>query len=185
MSSPNPTTSNSGVEEGQPAYVGLGSNLPSRYGSPQQTVDAALERLASWSGLPLQRSSLWRTAPIDCPPGSPPFINAVAALWPAAHLTSHALLQRLLELELEFGRQRAGIPNAPRCLDLDLICFGDRQVADADLVLPHPLAHQRGFVMLPLAEIAPQLRLPGHRLTVSELAGRLAQSGPLIEKIDP
>jgi 2-amino-4-hydroxy-6-hydroxymethyldihydropteridine diphosphokinase len=166
------------------AFVGLGSNLDSRYGSPRDTVQAAMTRIATWSAQPLHRSSLWQTDPIDCPPGSPQFINAVVGLVPAVDESPHSLLERLLALEQQFGRRRSGTVNAARSLDLDLISFGARTVADVKLRLPHPEAHRRGFVLLPLAEIAPDLRLAGQSRTVAELVAALPDSGPLVVKID-
>ncbi len=184
MNSPSSTTGRSGGESLARAYIGLGSNLESPAGTPGQTIEAALELIATWSAHPLQRSSLWCTEPIDCPPGSAPFINAVAGMVPMSDETPHSLLEKLLDLEVCFGRKRDGTLNAPRCLDLDLISFGWRQSADAELTLPHPLAHRRGFVLVPLAEIAPELRLPGQVRTVAELAMDLPTIAPLVVKID-
>jgi len=165
------------------AFIGLGSNLASMAGSPADTVLAAVERLAGWSEGPFRKSSLWVSEPVGCPPGSPPFINAVVSITPGLGVNPHDLLRDLLELEAEFGRQRSGLANEPRSLDLDLLCFGDRQITDPVLTLPHPAAHCRGFVLLPLAEIAPGFRLPGQQRTVEELASMLSVAGPQVARI--
>jgi len=169
---------------GRLAFIGLGSNLPSSHGSPARTVMAAMQRLSELSVSPIRCSSLWLSKPEQCPPGSGDFINAVVGLEPLAEETPLSLLDVLLALEHDFGRQRPAAVNAPRTLDLDLICFADRQYEDSRLVLPHPRATQRGFVLIPLAEIAPGLRLPGATTTVSELAARMRDSGQTLVKFD-
>src|SRR5690348_11252757 len=103
----------------QSAIVALGSNV----GDPQQNVLQAMQRLQKLSDCPLLRSSLWQTSPVDCPPGSPPFVNAVVALVPRQMETPESLLARLQQLEKEFGRQPKAVLNEPRPLDLDLIAF--------------------------------------------------------------
>src|SRR5204863_9012320 len=118
-------------------------------------------RLQELSDEPLLRSSLWRTAPVDCPPGSPPFVNAVVGLLPRSGETPESLLAKLQSLEKEFGRPAGKILNEPRSLDLDLIAFGSETRATKELALPHPRAHLRRFVLQPLSDIAPQFILPG------------------------
>jgi 2-amino-4-hydroxy-6-hydroxymethyldihydropteridine diphosphokinase len=147
------------------AFVALGSNL----GNSIDIVSRAIEQLQSLSGKPLLKSSLWQSTPVDCPPGSPPFINAVAGLAPRAGETPATLLRQLRGLEEKFGRQPKKILNEPRLLDLDLIAFGSRTMNSADLVLPHPRAHLRRFVLQPLSEIAPDFILPGQTKTVQQL----------------
>ena len=151
------------------AFVALGSNL----GDSADLVDRAMEKLQALSAGPLLRSSLWQSVPVDCPPGSPPFVNAVAGIAPRPGETPATLLARLQELESAFGRRRRKIPNEPRLLDLDLIAFGSRVIHEPGLELPHPRAHLRGFVLRPLAEIAPDFVLPKQSLSVRELLGRL------------
>jgi 2-amino-4-hydroxy-6-hydroxymethyldihydropteridine diphosphokinase len=152
------------------AFVALGSNL----GDSAEIVRRALVRLQTLSNAPLLRSSLWRSTPVDCPAGSPPFVNAVAGVHPRANETPQSLLRQLQVLEAEFGRRRGTIPNEPRLLDLDLIAFGARMVNLPELVLPHPRAHLRRFVLLPLAEIAPEFVLPGQRASAAELLGAMS-----------
>src|SRR5262245_36013732 len=103
------------------AIIALGSNL----GNPRKNVLDAIQRLDALSDFPLRKSSLWQSSPVDCPPGSPPFINAVVGLVPLHQETPESLLVKLQELEKEFGRQPKTIQNEPRPLDLDLILFGN------------------------------------------------------------
>jgi 2-amino-4-hydroxy-6-hydroxymethyldihydropteridine diphosphokinase len=154
------------------AFVALGSNL----GDSAEIVRRAFDRLQTLTDAPLLRSSLWQSAPVDCPPGSPPFVNAMAGLRPRADQTPQSLLRQLQILETEFGRQRRGIPNEPRLLDLDLIAFGARTFNLPELVLPHPRAHLRRFVLQPLAEIAPEFVLPGQGRGAAALLGELSKS---------
>jgi 2-amino-4-hydroxy-6-hydroxymethyldihydropteridine diphosphokinase len=154
------------------AIVALGSNL----GDSAEIVRRAFERLRTLSDAPLLRSSLWRTTPVDCPAGSPPFVNAVAGFHPRPGETPQSLLSQLQVLEAEFGRRRGKIPNEPRLLDLDLIAFGARAVDLPELVLPHPRAHLRRFVLRPMAEIAPEFVLPGQSMSVAELLERLSNT---------
>ena len=147
------------------AFVALGSNL----GNSIDIVSRAIAQLQSLSGKPLLKSSLWQSAPVDCPPGSPPFINAVAGLEPRPGETPVTLLRQLRGLEEKFGRQPKKILNEPRLLDLDLIAFGSRTMNSADLILPHPRAHLRRFVLQPLSEIAPDFVLPGQTKTAQQL----------------
>jgi len=135
------------------AYVALGANL----GNPVATVLAAFGALAN---LPdsrvIRTSSLYRTAPLGITT-QPEFINAVAAL--ETTLAPESLLEALFEVEQRFGRQRAE-KNGPRTLDLDLLLYDDLELQLPRLTLPHPRLHLRAFVLLPLAEIAPNLQLP-------------------------
>jgi 2-amino-4-hydroxy-6-hydroxymethyldihydropteridine diphosphokinase len=147
------------------AFIALGSNL----GDPKQNVLRATERLESFSDFPLLRSSFWQSAPVDCPPDSPQFVNAVAGLLPRPSETPESLLLELQSLERQFGRQPKTILNEPRPLDLDLICFRRETRQSPQLTLPHPRAHLRRFVLQPLSEIAADLVLPGQVLTVRQL----------------
>ena len=142
------------------AFIALGSNLQ----QPQQQVLSAFAELA---GLPqtrlIARSSLYRTAPVGYDASLhkepwPDFINAVAEV--ETSLTPLQLLREILALENMHGRERP-FPNAPRVLDLDLLLYDDVVMNTSELTLPHPRMHERGFVLLPLAEIAPDLNIPG------------------------
>lgn len=147
------------------AFVALGSNL----GNSIDIVSKAIAELQLLSGQLLLKSSLWQSAPVDCPPGSPPFTNAVVALEPRAGETPTTLLRELRRLEKQFGRQPKKVVNEPRLLDLDLIAFGSRRMNSPDLVLPHPRAHSRRFVLQPLSEIVPDFILPGQTKSVQQL----------------
>jgi 2-amino-4-hydroxy-6-hydroxymethyldihydropteridine diphosphokinase len=153
------------VDPNRIAVVALGSNV----GDPRQNVLEAIRRLEALSEAPTLRSSLWETTPLDCPPGSPPFINATVALVPQAGETPESLLAKLKLLEQEFGRLPKQVLNEPRPLDLDLILFGRETRVTEALTLPHPRAHQRRFVLQPLSEIAPNLVFPGQDRTVRQL----------------
>lgn len=135
----------------QTAYIGMGSNLASAAGPPEATLAAAAVRLESL-GKVACRSSLYSTEPVGYA-AQPRFVNAVIAL--DTDLAPRALLEGLLRIEREFGRDRsAGIVNGPRTLDLDILLFGDQAVSESSLEIPHPRLAERAFVLVPLAEIA-------------------------------
>jgi 2-amino-4-hydroxy-6-hydroxymethyldihydropteridine diphosphokinase len=148
------------------AYVALGANLNDAEG----TLRAACRELAGQDDVRvLKVSSFYRTAPIGLK-GQPDFINAVLSL--DTDLSSRELLAKLFSIEQHFGRKRS-VPNAPRTLDLDLLLFGIETSSDAQLTLPHPRMGERAFVLAPLHEIAPDLRIPG-RGEVAELLAHCA-----------
>jgi 2-amino-4-hydroxy-6-hydroxymethyldihydropteridine diphosphokinase len=152
------------------AFVALGSNL----GDSRAILIEATERLQTLSDHPILRSSLWETAPVDCPPGSPSFLNAVVGFTPRPRETPETLLEILLRWERDFGRRPKLVLNEPRPLDLDLITFGREVRTSSHLTLPHPRACRRRFVLAPLAEIAPDYILPGQIKTVAALLAELA-----------
>lgn len=156
-------------------FIALGSNL----GDSRQILQRAMERLRELSTEPLVKSSLWQTTPVDCPPGSPPFVNAVIGLQPLPDETPESLLKKLQSLEKEFGRQPKKVMNEPRPLDLDLIAFGHATRNAQYLTLPHPRAHERRFVLQPLKEIAPNLVLPGQSQTVAQLLAALPEDAAM------
>jgi len=160
------------------ALIALGSNL----GDSRRILRAAMSRLGDLSSAPPRFSSLWRTSPVGCPPGSPPFLNAVVSIVPRAEETPESLLDKLQALEHEFGRQPKVILNEPRPLDLDLIAYGDETRATPRLVLPHPCAGQRRFVLAPLAEVAPDFRFPGQDRSVSQLLAGL-RTGERVRRV--
>ncbi len=147
------------------AYIALGSNL----GDSRQTILRAVRDLGEMSEEPLLASSLWETTPVDCPPNSPAFLNAVVRIRPNAEETPESLLRKLQELERRYGRRVKQVVNEARPLDLDLILFGAEIRATESLTLPHPRAISRRFVLEPLREIAPSLLFPGQNQTVAEL----------------
>ena len=150
------------------AYVALGANL----GQATETIKAALAALAAMGGCRLvTASSLYRTAPVGLK-NQPDFINAVAAL--ETRLSAGDLLRALFAVEARFGRERSE-KNAPRTLDLDLLLHGDTAMNSPALTLPHPRMHERAFVITPLAEIAPELVIPGRGPVQALLAGLAEQ----------
>ena len=158
------------------ALIALGSNL----GDSAALIHAAFDRLAAFSSEPLIKSSLWQTSPVDCPPGSRPFVNAAVALKPSADETPESLLAKLQQLEKGFGRRQKRVHNEPRPLDLDLIAFGNDVRNTPALTLPHPRAHLRRFVLQPLSEIAPEFALPGQGRTIRELLDALASAEQVV-----
>ena len=152
-----------------PVLVALGSNL----GDSAALLRRAMDRLESLSVVPVRRSSVWTSTPVDCPPGSPVFVNAVVALEPRPGETPESLLAALKDLESEAGRVPKKVLNEARPLDLDLIAWGGEVRGTPALALPHPRAHLRRFVLQPLAELAPDLVLPGQSRTVAGLLAGL------------
>ena len=147
--------------------VAIGANLPSqRWGTPLAACRAALPALEA-AGVSVIRASRWYlSAPLPASDG-PWYINGVARV--GTDLAPDALLTLLHRIEDDFGRRR-GAPNAPRTLDLDLLAHGDRVSAPGEWPsLPHPRLHERAFVLLPLAEVAPRWRHPVLGVSVSAL----------------
>ena len=132
-----------------------------------------MARLRRHSDRPLLKSSLWQSTPVECPPGSPLFVNAAVAFEPLRNETPESLLAKLQALEKEFGRRPKEVLNEPRPLDLDLIAFGNEVRSTPHLTLPHPRAQLRRFVLAPLNEIAPDLILPGQRRSIRDLLAAL------------
>jgi len=145
---------NSDEKSLQVAYIGLGSNLD----DPVSQIERAFEHL---EGLPgtrvIARSSLYRSAPVGHIE-QPDFVNAVISV--ETTLSAAALLEHLQQIERSQGRTRGEAQWGPRILDLDLLLFGDAEIDDPDLTVPHPGIGARNFVLLPLREIAPGLVIP-------------------------
>ena len=151
--------------------MALGSNL----GGSAQIFRRALSRLQRLSAATIRVSSFWRTSPVDCPPGSPDFLNAVCVLTVRTGETPESLLLELQALEKKFGRRPKKVLNEARPLDLDLIVFGQERRSDTRLTLPHPRAALRQFVLGPLAELEPDWVFPGRRLSMAALLQRLRE----------
>lgn len=135
------------------AYIGIGSNL----GDAADNVRNALLALAKLPSTSVTgQSSLFRTAPIDA--DGDDYVNAVARV--STSLSAEELLQALLQLEQNFGRERSYL-NAPRTLDLDVLLYGDQVIATPTLTVPHPRMTTRAFVLIPLLQIDPFIHIPG------------------------
>lgn len=144
------------------AYVALGANL----GDPVASLYKAMDDLAGVAGVSLiRRSSLYRTAPLES--SGPDYVNAVVEI--ATRLTAPELLTQLQSLEQGAGRQRAH-RNAPRTLDLDILIYGEARIDSKALTIPHPRMTERAFVLVPLAEIAPQTVTAAQRQAVQSQA---------------
>lgn len=151
--------------------MALGGNLPGPFGSCEALLEEALARFPAAGLNVLERSSWWRSAAWPDPKG-PEYRNGIALVeagGAGASATPEAMLAALLQIERGLGRER-GDRNAPRTLDLDLIAFGREAREGPDLTLPHPRAHERLFVMGPLAEIAPGWTHPVSGRTAADLA---------------
>ena len=148
------------------AFVALGSNLD----DPRAQIERGFAALAA---LPktesIARSRLYRSAPWGVA-GQPEFVNAVVEL--ETRLASRVLLDTLLAIERKAGRVRDGARWGPRTLDLDLLLYGDSVLHESGLTLPHPHLHERAFVLVPLADLAPDLDVPG-RGRVRDLLARI------------
>ena len=149
---------------GHIAFIGLGSNLE----DPHRQLQNAFIELEGLPGTRLvASSSLYRSAPLGVL-DQPDFVNAVAKI--ATNLTPQALLQALLHIEHQHGRERT-FRNAPRTLDLDVLLYDEVQLHEHGLTIPHPQMHRRAFVLQPLLEIAPDVNIPGVGQAVLALAG--------------
>lgn len=136
-------------------YIGLGANLPSKFGSPPETLNAAKVALSKRGIDIVAQSSTWLSAPVPFDADQEWFHNEVIAIETPS--SAHDLLDLLLQVEEEFGRERS-VKNAPRLLDLDLIAYHDDVIKDAnrlphDLIVPHPRMDKRLFVLMPLQEL--------------------------------
>ena len=147
------------------AYVGLGANL----GDARATLERAFEALARLPGTAsLRRSPWYRSAPVDA--AGPDYVNAVAQV--ETSLDAPTLLAHLQAIEAGHGRERP-YRNAPRTLDLDLLLHGDAVIDTPMLTVPHPRLHRRAFVLRPLADLAPDLVVPG-RGAIADLLTEVA-----------
>jgi 2-amino-4-hydroxy-6-hydroxymethyldihydropteridine diphosphokinase len=165
--------------------LGLGGNLPSRrFGAPQATFEAALAALEERAVRVRRRSRWYRTRPVP-DDGQPWFVNGVAEI--ETKLPPQELLARALEVESAFGRVR-GRRWAPRVIDLDILAYHNHAnwgaVPPAAPVVPHPRLHERAFVLVPLAELAPEWRHPVFGRTATELLAVLPK-GQYVAELEP
>lgn len=147
------------------AYIGLGANLGDRF----EVLGWAVERLGA-IGTVDAVSPVYETEPLHVV-DQPRFLNAVARVRTA--LRPESVLAGLLAIELDAGRTRS-VRHGPRTLDLDLLLYDDQIIHTPDLTLPHPRLHERAFVLIPLADLAPDLLIPGHDATVAQFLALLA-----------
>ena len=159
-----------------PVYIALGSNL----GDSVANIKRAFAELQKLSDKPIKKSSFWRSTPVDCPEGSPDFINAAVVIEPLPEESPESLLLKLQSLETQFGRQPKVALNEPRPIDLDIISYEGETRETPELTLPHPRWHQRRFVLEPLAEIAPDVILPGQTQSVIQLLSELDTTEVLV-----
>ena len=146
------------------AYLGLGSNLGDRRALLRQAIEAL-----DWGDVSVvARSRVYETTPVGGPEGQPDFLNQVIGV--ETSLDAHGLWERCSAVEASLGRSREHETRwGPRAIDIDILTFGDSVVSENDLDIPHPRMADRGFVLVPLAEIAPDLPIDG-RGTAAELA---------------
>ena len=163
-------TMTGGMRPIRQAVLAIGSNLGDRIDKLQGAV-SALEDTPEVTIVAI--SSVYETEPVGSPDGSGKFLNAVVLI--DTTLTVHTLLDRALAIEDAFGRERSE-PGAPRTLDVDVIVVGNRVAEDEQLVLPHPRAHERGFVLVPWLEIDPEGEIPGKGF-VADLIGDVDTRG--------
>jgi 2-amino-4-hydroxy-6-hydroxymethyldihydropteridine diphosphokinase len=154
------------------AGVAMGSNIEPRFDHLQSAI--SFLRGLNEEGAFLV-SSLFETEPVGCPPGTQPFLNAVAEF--STRRRPMDLLHSLQAFETSLGRSLPRDKNLPRTIDLDLLYLDNHECEDPELLLPHPRIPERAFVLVPLAEIAPLRILPGQSRTVAELAAHCDQAG--------
>src|SRR3954463_16351464 len=151
------------------AYIGLGSNLPTRFGDPAETIRYAGGLLELGPGIDVVAvSTLRETDPVGFE-DQPRFVNGAAAL--ETTFEPQLLLYRLLAVERQLGRERDGPRFGPRTIDLDLLLYDDLVLDEPGLTIPHPRLPGRPFVLEPLEELAPGLVVPGHGPIRELLAG--------------
>lgn len=161
------------------AYIGLGSNLGSQHGDRARHLELALDALGSLGSVS-QLSSIYETDAWDVPGKQPDYLNQVAAL--KTELGPRALIAAMLKIEANIGRVRTERYGA-RIIDLDVLLLGDVVLDETGVQIPHPRLHERAFVLVPLAEIAPNLVHPGSGVTIEELLGRIGSAGVRLARI--
>lgn len=152
---------------GTPIIIALGSNLRSSTAGPKENLLRAVQEIDAVLGSTVHLSSFWQSEPQDMSAGAANFVNAVVET--RTSQSARELLNILQAIEAKMGRPTGHGSNESRTIDLDIIAYGDNQINEANLIVPHPRAHTRLFVLLPLAELSPDLVLPGQTLTVREL----------------
>lgn len=156
--------------------IALGSNLGDRHAN-LQAARTCLRKIAAPGSLFLQAST-YQTEPLLCPPGSPFFYNSVVEI--SFDGSPDELLGITQAIEKSLGRSEVPQRNAPRIIDIDLLYFGDEAVDTGKLTLPHPRIRERRFVLQPLAEIRPELILPGQDRSIEEILREMGNSEPAL-----
>jgi 2-amino-4-hydroxy-6-hydroxymethyldihydropteridine diphosphokinase len=156
------------------AGIALGSNLGDRAAHLRKAI-RALQQIAS-QGKAFLTARIYHTEPRFCPPGSPEFLNTVIEF--DFQSTALALLEETQAMEVLLGRIRGTERNAPRVIDIDLLYFGNQTLLTPQLILPHPRIAERRFVLQPLADIRPDLILPGQMSSIAALLAELRSDEP-------
>ena len=151
--------------------LAIGSNLGERLANLQGAVSSLIDTPEVWV---TSVSPVYETAPVGAPEGSRDFLNAVVLA--DTTLSARTLLERCLAIEDAYSRERTGEYGAPRTLDVDLIVVGDRRASDPDMILPHPKAHERAFVLAPWHDVEPDAELIDHG-PVAELLAKAGSEG--------
>ncbi|MBI5685211.1 MAG: 2-amino-4-hydroxy-6-hydroxymethyldihydropteridine diphosphokinase [Verrucomicrobia bacterium] len=155
------------------AGVSIGSNLGNRLKNLSQACDFLCELSTNQK---VVAASIYETDPVDCLPGTPPFLNTVVEI--ETDLSPRSLLEQFQLFEQSLGRPCDHEHNAPRTIDLDLLYYDEVVMKEPTLTLPHPRLHERRFVLQPLAEIRPSLVIPGLGKTATQLLAALSKDQP-------
>lgn len=164
-----------------PFGIALGSNLGDREANLRRAVALLRERIPQAQEWLI--GDLYETDPVDCAPGTQAFLNTVLQV--QARLSPEAMHAHLQAVEQALGRPAQRERNAPRTLDLDLLYAGDFVLSDPVLILPHPRLHLRRFVLQPLADIRPQLQLPGHTRSIAAHLAALEDDSSAVRRVGP
>lgn len=164
-------------ETGEPKLVRVGFSLGANLGDRLATLERVCDYLSELFGS-LRLSQVYETEPEGCPAGSPSYLNACVEV--STTMAPQAILRCCQEIEKDLGRTRSGEYGEPRTCDIDILYYGETITNTPELVLPHPRAHLREFVLRPLCDIDPLLVLPGQQATVQELLLALPKTGGVL-----
>lgn len=148
----------------------VGFSLGSNLGDRLATLESVCDHLSDLFGV-LRLSQVYETEPVGCPDGTPPYLNACVEV--ETDMPAEEILRYCQQIEQELGRTRSGIYGEARTCDIDILYCGDEIVTSETLQLPHPRAHERAFVLLPLCDIDSRMTLPGQTLNVRQLLDKL------------